>query len=140
MKKLILIAASVFSFTAFADLKPMATQGQEADVAAVAASIFSVKNFQIGKYAFKVTEMDSALNGDVQTTTILTVGEGGVGGAAGYDAAFLITPSQTPEILATKRVNVVKDVIVFTLIGGDGKDLVKKYRYDAKTTTLKEVP
>jgi len=127
------------SMFASADLKPVEEKSTAGEVAIQASEIRSVRDFKIGKYAYKVVYMDSRLNGDISTTTMLIVGEGGVGGEAGFEAAFQITPTENAEIIGMRSLRIVRGKLVFTLIGGDMKDVRKVYKYDPKTKTLKEL-
>ena len=136
MKFIFLALVSMFSILAFAELKTVPDGTPEQQVSFQASSVYSVNNFQIGKYAYKLVRMDSQLNGDLTETTILLVGEGAAGGAAGYNGAFIITPTVSGTLM--RNMKVVKNQILFTLSNIDGKVVKKSYRYDSVSNSLKE--
>lgn len=127
------ISISVISVKA--DVQPIQPDSEEAKVANVAGGIFSVTNLELGKYAYKIVAMDSKLNGDTSVTTILLVGEGSVGGEAGYDSAFQLTPSE--DGYALDSASIEKGEIALTFRAGGGT--IKKFvHYDATSRMLKE--
>ena len=125
-----LISISVISVKA--DIKPIQPDSEEANVA---DGIFSVTNLELGKYAYKIVAMDSKLNGDTSVTTILLVGEGSVGGEAGYDVAFQLTPSENGYALDSASIEKGEIALTFRIDGGRIKKFV---HYDATSGTLKE--
>jgi hypothetical protein len=81
--------------------------------------------------------MDSKLNGDVTGTTILLVRRGFVGGEAGYDAAFLLTPNEDAGNLRSARIE--NGEIALRLSNRSTGGTIKKFvHYDASSGTLKE--
>ncbi|MBC7691603.1 MAG: hypothetical protein H7222_07520 [Methylotenera sp.] len=134
---LITIAVSMTSVSAFADnLKAITPGSRSATVAQSASLVNSVQNFMINDYAYKLVNMDSELNGDTSSTTILMVGANGVGGAAGYDAAFQITPNGTD--FSFKSAKQEGDTIEVKLYSstGEGTLITKVLKYDPATQTL----
>ena len=127
---------AISGVAAMADVSAIAPGTKEEGVANVASQIFSVTNLKIGKYAYQIVAMDSELNGDINTTTVVLVGEGGVGGAAGYEAAFQLSP--TADLQNMKSARVENGKIALTFYNLDGKLVKKTYQYDPKTKTLKE--
>ncbi len=82
----------LFSGSAMAQsLKPVTPGTLAEEIADTANDIFNVFNVNAGDYEYKIVSMDSPLNGDISTTTMVLVGES-VGGPAGYEAAFVLTP------------------------------------------------
>ena len=134
--KAILIAISIFSLNAFAgQVQPVTQKSRAAELADTAANIFWVKNVDIGKYAYKVISMDSELNGDTTSTIFVVVGEGGVGGGAGYDQAFQIAP--TEEISYVTKVTVSNSgYLKVDYARPDGKKAHTYYKYDATKKVL----
>lgn len=102
-----------------------------------ASQIFEVQNFKVGQYAFKLVRMDSRLNGDLSTTSIVLVGDGAVGGAAGYDAAFLLTPAEKRKTVKSLKVEKDGFVITFYDFNGPSTQTVR-FTYDPKTRVLIE--
>ena len=79
--------------------------------------------------------MDSALNGDVNSTTILMVGDGEVGGAAGFTAAFVLTPNDQFQFL--KSAKLVNGQIALELVDGNAVTLKKVVAYDSAKNILR---
>jgi hypothetical protein len=133
--KAILIAISMFSLNALAaDIQPVTQKSRAAELANTAANIFWVKNINIGKYAYKIVSMDSELNGDTAATIFVIVGEGGVGGGAGYEQAFQIAP--TEEISYVRKVSIDRDALKFDYVRPDGTKGKVSYVYDAAKRVL----
>lgn len=133
-----IVLAASFSMAAFAaDIKPVKQNTRKGKVANLAADIFMVKQVMIGKYAYKVVVMDSRLNGDVNSTSMIIVGEGGVGGGAGYDNAFFMTPVD-PHMAITDA-NVVNGALQVEYFDQDGNQSKKSYIYDPLKKVLSEI-
>ena len=132
---LISLLVSVSMQGALADVPAVTPGSKEEAVANVANDIFSVTNLKIGKWAFQIVSMDSQLNGDLNTTTMVLVGNGEVGGAAGYQAAFKLSP--TAELQSLKSARVLNGQIALTFYNADGKLVEKLYSYDASSKSLK---
>jgi hypothetical protein len=133
--KAILIAVSIFSLNLFAaEIQPVTQKTRAAELADTAANIFWVKNVNIGKYAYKVVSMDSALNGDLTSTIFVIIGEGAVGGGAGYEQAFQIAP--TEEIAYVRKVSVDKGTLQLDYVRPDGTKSKTSYVYDATKRVL----
>ena len=133
--KAILIAISIFSLNALAaDIQPVTQKSRPAELSDTVANIFWVKNLDIGNYAYKVVALDSELNGDTTTTVFVIVGEGGVGGGAGYDKAFQISP--TEEIAWVRKVSVIKGALRLNYVRPDGTKGRASYIYDAAKQVL----
>jgi hypothetical protein len=119
-----------------ADISPIAASSKANSIAAQASNINSVTNLKIGDYSYKVVGMDSTLNGDLDQTTLVIVGQDGVGGGAGYDAAFLLTPTNEASSLVSAQAS--GDALLLTLQGASGQ-ITKKLQFDAASNTLKEL-
>ncbi len=99
---------------AFAAESPIKEGTPASDIAGQANQIFKVFNLRAGDEAYKIVEMDTRLNGDLNSTIVVLVGTD-VGGAAGYEEAYQIGPN----LLSTLRdARVQGDRIVVS--GGDG--------------------
>jgi hypothetical protein len=128
---------SVSGISVMADVQPIKPNTEQSKVAALANDIFSVTNLKLGKYAYKIVDMDSKLNGDLTATTIILVGEGGVGGLAGYEASFQLSP--TDDIRALISASIENGEIALTFSSRiDGGTIMKFVHYDATSGTLKE--
>lgn len=119
-----------------AEIPAIPKNTQAETVANLAVSIFSVKDFMINNYAYKVVQMDSALNGDLSSTVIVLVGEGAVGGGAGYEAAFQMGPTQQRNALtkAEKRGGKLE----LTFIDLNGVKSKVRVVYNPANQTLRE--
>ncbi len=117
-----------------ADLKPVVMGTKEADVAIRANDVFSVKHLKLGGKTYKFVSLSSVLNGDVSSTTILLVGDE-VGGEAGFEDAFVLSPAG--EINSLKSARVVGKEVEVVLYQFTGKPVKKMLRYDAVAKTLK---
>lgn len=136
--KLFLLVLVTVGFThASAEIRPVDDKSTAGQVAMTAASVESVQVFKVGKLVYKIVQMDSSLNGDLGSTVIVAVGEGAVGGAAGYGAAFVIAPGDH-QTMSLRRARKVNGRIVLTLVDIEMKTIVKTVRYDANTHSLKE--
>lgn len=127
------LAASISAF-AHADIKPVKLKSRAGKVAMQAADVFEVTNLQIADMHYKVVVMDSRLNGDLSATTFIVVGEGAVGGAAGFENAFLITPEQ--DYISIRGAAVVDEAIQVELYKLDGTTEKKSFVYDAAKKVL----
>jgi hypothetical protein len=136
MKKLILASALFLGVNASADFTSLPDGGPAQDAVNVANDVFSVTSLRLGKYVFKIVSMDSALNGDINSTTIVLVGENGVGGLAGYHASFQLSPSETRHNLIGTTIKNGKIELTFSSF--DGPDVTVRFTYDPKTKTLVE--
>lgn len=135
MRKFILTMLSVLiGCCAHADVPAISPGSQQEGIANVANSIFSVSYLHVGKYAYQIVSMDSKLNGDLALTTIVLVGENEVGGEAGYEAAFQLTP--TKDLRSLDSAKVTGPEISFTFDKMDGTKTIKTMHYDPKTKTL----
>ncbi len=106
------------------------------DIADVASNVFYVKHVKAGKYAYKVVSMDTRLNGDLSDTVMVLVGENGVGGAAGYEAAFHLPVTEARNSLVGVRR--VKNKVELTFSDLSGKKSKLLVRYDRESKTLIE--
>jgi len=134
IKLALVTLAAVAGVQAFADVTAIQPGSREEGVANVASQIQSVTSLKIGTTAYQIVSMDSELNGDTTMTTIVLVGDQGVGGEAGYDAAFQLSPTADLRNMksATKNGNNV-DMVFYNQ---DGKLVKTSYHYDAATKTL----
>ena len=135
---LILIASCLPALSARADVAGVVAGTEAYGVANDASAITKVVSFKIGTREYRIVSLDSKLNGDVTMTTILFVGEDnmGVGGAAGYEAAFVLSPTDTAG--SFKAVAVVKNQITVSMYSLEGKVIVAKYSYDPARKLLIE--
>lgn len=135
---LILTAILMPALSARADVTGVVAGTDAYAVANDASAISKVVSFKIGTRDYKVVSLDSKLNGDVTMTTILFVGEDnmGVGGAAGYEAAFILSPTQA--VGSFKSVIVRKGQIVISMYTLEGKVVQTKYSYDSSNKILVE--
>jgi hypothetical protein len=131
---LIAFCSGVQTFAA--DIPPIQTGTDQSIVASAANNIFFANIFRVGSYAYQVVSLDSKLNGDMNTTTMVLVAEKGIGGLAGYDMAFQYTPSERFTSLNSARI--VHNEIELSLFTTDGKNVNKYIHYDPQTKTLKE--
>lgn len=140
MKKFFLhslfVALIANSIQARADVKPMPYADQTAEMA---AGIYSVKVLKVGDLVYKVVALDTDLNHDNDETTIVVVGRYQVGGAAGFDNAFLVTPvgnhtglDAEPEVVGNTIKLVFKNIY-------ENKRYAVFYRYDTSSQTLVEI-
>ena len=137
---LICFFAAMFpSVTNCADVLPIEAGSTAGKAADVANRIWSVQLLSLNNVKYKIVSLDSSLNGDLNATTIILVGES-VGGEAGYEAAFLITPDKTqPDILGLKSARVGEGSIEVVLSRLDGEPVTKHFIYDPKARLLKEI-
>lgn len=138
MTKLALLTAlSMTSIQAWADLPAVQSGTAEDGIAAAANDVFWEKTVEIGKYAYKVVAMDTHLNGDIGATTVVLVGEKAVGGLAGYDSAFILSPSS--DAIYVTKVREKKGYLEITSVKPNDPQskVTKKYKYDPATKTLK---
>lgn len=132
---LTLIAAGA---PAHADYKAV-TSGSKADrVAQVANSILKVYTLELGDYVYQIVSMDSELNSDIGLTTMIMVGQGGVGGQAGYEAAFQVTPTDDLKVLDSAKV--ANGKIELNFLDSDGQHVIRRVQYVPHTKILKEEP
>ena len=81
--------------TAFAGdtvLKTVKDSSRKGKLASMMSDVWSVENVSSGDTTFKIISFDSRYNHDLDSTVVVSVGEGGVGGAAGHEAQFYIGP------------------------------------------------
>jgi hypothetical protein len=136
ISKLVLSVLLLTVMNAVAEIPSIPKNTQAETVANTANDIFSVQHFKIGIYAYKVVQMDSILNGDISTTTMVLVGENGVGGLAGYAAAFQLSPTEARNSLSKAKVSGGKLELTFSdLLGVKTKVRVL---YNPATQTLTE--
>lgn len=98
-------------------------------------NLYERSSFPNGDKKYKIVAMDSVLNGDLSTTTILMVGDE-VGGAAGYDSAFQLTP--TNEYQSISKIRFLHNGVEVSLRSFEGKTTKKLLRFDSKSNTLIE--
>lgn len=135
LKTILVLALTAFSFSALADFTTIPKDMD--DLAMKANDVFSVTNLKIGDTAFKIVSMDTRANGDLSATTMVLVGENGVGGAAGYEGAFLVGPEESRNSLkSAKRQG---GVLVLTFYNFDGGTTKLRLRYDKANNTLVEL-
>jgi len=138
----------VSSISALADIDQIKPESKEEQVARDANDVLPVTNLELGEYAYKIVSMDTTLNGDLSSTTILLVGEGELGGAAAYDnkksrvffqiASFQLTPVGDAGSLNSARVE--HGEISLTFLNRNSGGIIKKMvHYDATSGTLKEM-
>lgn len=130
------VLAALIGVSAAADVTPISPNTPAQKVANTASDIFDVTEFRIGDYKFKLVGMDSQLNGDLNVTAILLVGYLEVGGAAGYDAAFQLTPVDGRQTV--KSLKVEKDSFVITFSNFDSADQTVRFQYNSKVNVLTE--
>jgi len=142
MKQVFFAVVSLISVSAYAlELKPLKQEEDKHSLAERASSVHYVKVFSAGKRKYKIVEMDSPLTGAASTNTILLVSEEGmdVGGEAGHEAAFVITPSEKIGAFYGSIGIEKGDVLVFRLYDFERKPVTRRFRYDGKNRVLKEV-
>ncbi|MBS1963993.1 MAG: DUF1311 domain-containing protein [Bdellovibrionales bacterium] len=136
-----ILALSLTAVSAHADLKPVAMDAKEFKYVRLANDVASIKQVKAGDKTYRLVTMDSPLNGDVNMTSVLIVGDE-VGGEAGFDAGFLLTPSLLAN--GSNELNVVTDLIPRTngveisALTPDGTTVSRSLVFDAKTNVLKE--
>lgn len=138
---LAILALSLTAVSARADLKPVATDAKEYKYVSLANDVASIKQVKAGDKTYRLVTMDSPLNGDVNMTSVLLVGDE-VGGEAGFDAGFLLTP----RLLAndTNELNVVTELaprasgVEIKALTPDGTTVSRTLEFDAKANVLKE--
>ncbi len=137
---LIFTAILLPAVSVHAEVKGVVPGTEAYGVANDASAISRVVNFKIGTRDYKIVSLDSKLNGDVTMTTLLFVGEEnmGVGGAAGYEAAFVLSP--TEMVGSFKSVAVLRGQISVTMYSVEGKVIQANYSYDSKNKNLVEKP
>lgn len=136
MKIVLAFLALLTAFTAHADIPPIEKGGDAYQIALRASNIFRVFNFRVQGMQYKLVEMDTNRNGDLTTTMVLLVGES-VGGDAGFEAAFLLGPSEERHQLKSARAARKSLKLVFADING-GESTVY-VAYDAKKKNLVEL-
>jgi hypothetical protein len=119
-----------------ADIQPIQAETDQYEVVVLANSIYSVTDLKLGEFAYRIVALDSKFNGDLTETTILLVNRGVVGGEAGYDVAFMLTPSDDAGSLRSARIE--HGEIALTLIDRKGGTIKKFVQYDPISKTLKE--
>lgn len=124
--------------TAQADYKAVASGSPADRVAQVANSILKVYTLELGDYVYQIVSMDSELNSDIGLTTMIMVGQGGVGGQAGYEAAFQVTPTGDLKVLDSAKVTDGKIELGF--LDSNNQHVVQRVQYDPRNRTLKEGP
>lgn len=131
-----IVFAASFSMLAHADIKPVSLKSTKGRIAIQASNVFSVSYHDIGDDAYKVVSMDSRLNGDLSATGFIIVGEKAVGGAAGFDHAFLMTPKD--EWLSISNATVVNGALQVEYFKLDGTTDKRSYAYDRTKKVLVE--
>lgn len=133
------LVASLTSLTAFADLKPIQSGTKADEIASTANGVFNVKQIGSGNLQYKLVTMDTVLNGDVGTTSILLTGEE-VGGEAGYDSAFLLSPrgEDSLSVMSVSNIEPAANGVKVTYSDGEGATKSQVVKFDGKTKTLKE--
>lgn len=140
MKKLVLtiLVAALTTTTAINAKADVAAMPYGDQTAEFAAGIFDLKILKVDNLVYKIVELDSNLNHDLDSTTVVIVGEYAVGGAAGFDEAFQITPVGNYSVLIGTP-EVVGKTIKLTLGDLEGKKYVVYYKYDRASKKLIEV-
>ncbi len=135
------IITALTSLSAFADLSPISATSKAQPIADQANAIFSVTNVRSGTQAYKLVTMDTVLNGDVGTTSVLLTGQD-VGGEAGYDAAFLLSPrsDSTTDAMGISGLVATANGVEITYSDSNGLSKKRTASYDAKAKILKEGP
>ena len=134
------LIVSLASLSAYADLKPIADGTPAMDHAINANGIFSVKSVRSGDLTYKLVTLDTPLNGSVNNTSILLTG-GEVGGEAGFEAAFLISPQMENDKATVATADDIKlspsgvELYTFDIEGNRTKRTIK---FDPKSKVLKE--
>lgn len=126
------------SAAARADYKAVTSGSKEDKVARIANSILAVYTLELGEYNYQIVSLDSNLNSDIGLTTMVMVGEGGVGGQAGYEAAFKLTPTDQLKVLDSAKVQNGK--IELNFLDEDNNHVIKRLKYDPSSRTLREEP
>lgn len=126
------------SAAARADYKAVTSGSKEDKVARIANSILAVYTLALGDYSYQIVSLDSNLNSDIGLTTMVMVGEGGVGGQAGYEAAFKLTPTENLKVLDSAKVENGK--IELNFLDEDNNHVIKRLKYDPSSRVLKEEP
>lgn len=130
------LAAVIVTADSKADtLKPIEKGGKQEAAADAAQNINSVQTFKIGTKELQLVSLESKLNGDLNATTMLLVGEKGVGGLVGYDSAFLLGPTETRSVLSKARQ--VGNDLQLSFLTLDGKMRTFKTTYDVASGSLK---
>ncbi|MBS1985010.1 MAG: hypothetical protein JST16_12645 [Bdellovibrionales bacterium] len=124
--KIALAFSILASASAFA-LAPLKEGSKAMDMANVANRIFQVHTLRTDGAVYKVVEMDSILNGDLNSTVIVLVGEQEVGGAAAFEAAYQVGPEPINRLVDAR---VVGDHI--ELKGYTGLDESKPKKFSLK--------
>lgn len=137
MKIGVCAALVICGLSAMADVGPVAAGSKEEAVANVAGSIFTVKNLNLNGWAYKIVSMDSQLNGDLNSTTMVLVGQKEVGGLAGFESAFQLSPIGNRRSLSS--IKVVNNEIELTFTDDMAKPTLVTYvHYDPTSKILKE--
>jgi hypothetical protein len=101
-----------------AEISPMPQDdSDEGRAAELAYSVDKVLNFRAGGIAYRVSWMDTILNGDLNQTVTVLVSENCIGGGCGYDAAFKIAP--TDEAFNVNQVRVKNGQVYLELFNND---------------------
>jgi hypothetical protein len=119
-----------------ADVKPIEPGTEAEGVAQVASSINSVFNLRTKTKAYKIVTLNSALNGSYGSTGIVMVGDD-VGGEAGYEAAFQLTPTEEVTGIRSARVVGNEIEVKFSVPSDYKKTLTKRISFDTKANVLK---
>lgn len=133
---LLLTAAS-----AHADLKPIGQSSKWFKYVSIANDVSNVKQVKAGDKTYRLVTMDTPLNGDVASTSILLVGDE-VGSDAGYDAGFVLSPRPMKD--GSNELNVVTDIsprangVELKAYTPYGDAASRTVVYDAKAGVLKE--
>ena len=131
------LLASLASLTAFADLKPIAENSKTMEFAQQASDTFMVKQIRSGNYSYKLVTLNTSLNGDSGTTSILLTGNE-VGSEAGFESSFLLTPRES--INSASDIIQTTNGVELTYLDAEGKTIKQAVKYDSKSKTLKEAP
>jgi len=122
---------------ALADVPPISPGSKAEAMANVANEIISVTKLKARDLSYQVVSMvDSAYNSDANVSTIVLVGEKGVGGAAGYESAFALSP--TEELRSLKSARLVQRELELTFYDQDGLLVTRIAHYFPRSKTLIE--
>jgi hypothetical protein len=116
------VLSSLIAFQALAgEIPPIAEGSQAAGPAEVASAVSKVKNFSAGGVNYRVSWMDSILNGDLNETVIVLASTEPLCAACDAPAAFQISPGISPDddVMNVIQVRVESGKVYLQLLHSD---------------------
>lgn len=120
------------------DINPSSPVGLDVDAVNAASSIQGFHRIKAGGFTYHVISMDSILNGDLNLTTIIIVGQQ-ISVGYGYDDAFVVTPESEEGLRGMVSAKKLDDKIEVTFETFQQGTVKKQYKYNSETRKLQEI-